>query len=318
MLRSWLVLLATLPLLTSHLAAQNRSTELLAAARTHIAAQQWDSADNELTEALERAPYIMDSSWTYVWRGVLEYQIGHRQLARVSFRRALALYPDPAVRGLDSISPGLVTVFDQEQRGIRVYHASDLDQPARRIAGPTLSYPPEMRRQRISGDVVLRLIVDTLGLVAERDVEVITTPDSALIPSLRQMMAASQFRPARIGGKPVRSIVAFHLRISPTTPQNPVQLIDRARTQLSARRPDSAFVLLNAALDSANGVTPAVRLYAELVQGIAWSTTGDSGRAANAFRLGLSHYRALQAHGVEFAPFLRSLADSVRLTTRRE
>ena len=55
---------------------QSRSAQLLAVARAHIAGQQLDSADDELTEALERAPYIMDSSWTYVWRGVLEYQLG--------------------------------------------------------------------------------------------------------------------------------------------------------------------------------------------------------------------------------------------------
>ena len=54
------------------LPAQSRSAQLIATARSHIAARQWDSADTELSEALETAPYIMDSAWTYVWRGVLE------------------------------------------------------------------------------------------------------------------------------------------------------------------------------------------------------------------------------------------------------
>ena len=294
--------------------AQSRSAQLLALARAHIAAQQLDSADDELTEALERAPYIMDSSWTYVWRGVLEYQLGHQQLARLSFRRALALYPDPGVRGLDSVSPGSAAVFDQELRGTRVYRAADLDQPARRMSGPALSYPPELRRRGVSGDIVLRMIVDTLGRVSENSVDVLMTPDSALIMPVTQMMAASQFRPARIAGKPVRSIVAFHLKISPTSPRNPVQLINLARARVAAGRPDSAFALLEAALDAVNGATPAVRVYAELVQGMAWRAKHDTTRAASAIRLGLGHYHELQAQGVDFAPFLRSLADSLRLT----
>ena len=295
--------------------AQSRSAELLAAARAHIAVQQFDSADNELQDALETAPYIMDSSWAYVWRGVLEYQLGHQQLARLSFRRALALYPDPGVRGLDAISPGSAVVFDQELRGTRVYHASDLDQPARRISGPSLSYPLELRRRGVSGDIVLRMIVDTLGRV--NDIDVLTTPDSSLIGPITQMMTASQFRPARIDGKPVRSIVAYHLKISPTSPRNPVQLIDQARARV-AGRPDSALALLDAALDPVNGATPAVRVYAELVQGLAWRAKQDTARAASAIQLGLDHYRELQAQGVDFAPFLRSLADSLRLTPRRE
>ena len=296
--------------------AQSRSAQLLSAARAHIAVQQFDSADNELREALETAPYLMDSSWTYVWRGVLEYQLGHQQLARLSFRRALALYPDPGVRGLDAISPGSAVVFDQELRGTRVYHASDLDQPARRISGPALSSPPELRRPGASGDIVLRMIVDTLGRVS--DIDVLTTPDSSFVGPITQMMSASQFRPARIGGKPVRSIVAYHLRISPTSPRNPVQLIDQARARVAAGLADSALFLLDAALDSVNSATPAVRVYAELVQGLAWRAKHDTARAAFAIRLGLGHYRALQAQGVDFAPFLRSLADSLRLTPRRE
>jgi tetratricopeptide (TPR) repeat protein len=306
-------LLFLLTVLPGAAIAQSRSAQLLTAARVHIAAGQLDSADRELAAALEAAPYIMDSSVAYVWRGVLEYRLGHHQLARLSFRRALALYFDPAVRGLDSIAPGSATLFDQEFRGTRVFHAADLDQPARRLSGPALRFPPELRRRGVNGDVVLRMIVDTLGRVNGNDVNILTVPDSALIPPLTQMMAGTQFRPARIGGKPVRSIVAFHLEVATTAPRNPVQLIDYARAQVAAGRPDSAFALLDAALDSVNRATPAVRVYAELVEGLAWRAKRDSARAATAIRLGLDHYRALQAQGIEFAPFLQSLARTLEL-----
>src|SRR5438477_12523294 len=70
---------------------QSRSAQLLAVARAHIAGQQLDSADDELTEALERAPYIMDSSWTYDWPRVLEYHLSHHHLARQNYRRPFAI-----------------------------------------------------------------------------------------------------------------------------------------------------------------------------------------------------------------------------------
>jgi tetratricopeptide (TPR) repeat protein len=190
------------------LTAQSRSAQLLALARTHIAAQRWDSADAELSEALETAPYIMDSAWTYVWRGVLEYQQGRQQLARVSFRRAFTLYPDPGIRGLDTISTGLATLFDREFRAHRTYSTWDLDQPARWITQPTFF-------GRTSGEAIVRVVVDTSGHVDERTIEILTIPDSGLVAPLKQMIAGVAFQPARIGGKPVRSVVAYRIGIAP-------------------------------------------------------------------------------------------------------
>ena len=197
-----------LSLSAAALPAQNRSAELLATARTHIAARQWDSADVELSEALETAPYIMDSAWTYVWRGVLEYQQGRQQLARVSFRRAFALYPDPGVRALDTISTGLAALFEREFRANRTYSAWDLDQPARWITEPTFF-------GRAAGEAIVRIVVDTSGHVDERTIEILTIPDSELVAPLKQMIAGVAFQPALIGGKPVRSVVAYRVGITP-------------------------------------------------------------------------------------------------------
>ena len=190
------------------LPAQSRSAQLLATARSHIAARQWDSADADLSEALETAPYIMDSAWTYVWRGVLEYQQGRQQLARVSFRRAFALYPDPGIRSLDTISTGLAGLFDREFRAHRTYSAWDLDQPARWITPPTLF-------GRTSGEAIVRIVVDTSGRVDERTIEILTIPDSGVATPLKEMLAGLEFQPALIDGKPVRSIAAYRVSITP-------------------------------------------------------------------------------------------------------
>lgn len=260
----------------------------------------------------------MDSSWAYVWRGVLEYQRGHNQLARVSFRRALALYPDPGVRALDSISPALANLFDAESRAIRTFRAWDLDQPVRWLTAPQFAYPRALRSRRISGQALVRVVVDTSGRVDARNIEILEAPDSAFEPPLKQMMTKVVFSPARIGGKPVRSLLSYRLRLTPPPPQDPVRLIDLARTQLRTGRPDSALVLLEEALDPANGATPAVRVYAELVEGRAWQAKRNTARAAESFALGLDHYDDLAARGTDFAPFLRALADSIRRAARRD
>src|SRR5512145_770811 len=109
-----IVFVALAPAPASVASAQSRSAQLLAAARSHIATRQWDSAGVKLSDALQSAPYVMDSAWVHIWRGVLEYQRGEPELARLSFRRAFALHPDPGVRDLDTIATELATLFAAE------------------------------------------------------------------------------------------------------------------------------------------------------------------------------------------------------------
>jgi hypothetical protein len=105
--------------------------------------------------------------------------------------------------------------------------------------------------------------------------------------------------------------------------------VDDARAQLERHRADSALVLLDAAVDPVNGATPAVHVYAQLVRGFAWREAGNDSLAGVTFDRALADYRELKGRGVDFAPMLRSLADSVqatrhvaaraaRLTRRRE
>lgn len=312
------MLLVTLFFVAPSLLAQSRSAELLVAARAHVAARQWDSADARLTEALATAPYIMDSSWAYVWRGVLEYQQGRHQLARVSFRRALALHPDPGVRGLDTISTGLANLFDREFRANRTFSTWDLDQPARWITRPEFVYPRGLKPRRPAGEAIVRVIVDTSGRVENRNVEIIAVPDSGFAEPLRRLMTETAFTAARIDGKPVRSLLYYRVDIVPPPPRDPIRLIELARTELRAGRADGALTHLEDAVDSANGATPAIRVYAGLVEGMAWHTKGERARAATAFDAALTRFDRLRMQGVEFAPFLRALADSIRLTARRE
>jgi TonB family protein len=92
--------------------------------------------------------------------------------------------------------------------------------------------------------------------------------------------------------------------------------VGTAREQLRARHADSALALTEEALDSANQATAGERAYALLVQGLALHQKGRDSLAGVSFDAGITGYRDLTARGIDLAPFLRRLADSIRISRR--
>lgn len=311
-------LIATLLVASRSVTAQSRADQLLWAARDHMSRNQFDSAEVKLASALSSAAYQMDSVNIFVWRGILEHLRGSDSLARLNFRQAAALNPGVSVRGLDEIAPGLAELFSAEIRAARIYNGRTLEQPPKRSAGPTIVYPPELRRRGVAGRATVSVVVDTLGRIEARSIQIIETPDSGLVAPLTEMLLATTFTPGRAGGHPVRSSMFLSFNLTPPAAPSvgATQLVSAARTQLAARRPDSALALVSDALDATAKATPGERVYALLVQGLALKALGRDSLAAAAFDAGTAGYRDLTARGVDLAPFLRRLADSVR-TSRR-
>ncbi|HEV2670863.1 MAG TPA: energy transducer TonB [Gemmatimonadales bacterium] len=296
--------------------AQSVSERFIADARSYIASGKFDRADTALSRAFASGAYVMDSVNVFVWRGILEHMRGSDSLARVNFRSALKLRQVIGVSGLDQISPGLAEIFEQEARAFRVYSASQLDQPAAWRSGPGVAYPAVLRHRQVAGHALVRAIVDTTGRVEEQSLEVLEAPDSAFNAPLRSMMLASAFTPGRLKGHSVRSEVDLGFNLNPPAPENPTRLLGVAREQLRARHADSALTLVAQALDSANQPSEGERVYALLVQGMAWSEKGKDSLATRSIDAGLQGYRDLTARGVDLAPFLKRLADSIRIARR--
>lgn len=310
------LLVVPLVLVAPAVAAQSRSQQLVRDARARIAARDWNSADATLTEALESARYVMDSVSVFVWRGILEHLRGNDSLARLSFRRVVTEHHTTDVKGLDDIAPGLADIFESEARPHRVYPDSQLDQRATWRAGPKFAYPPALLPHRVAGHAIVRATIDTLGRAEERAVMVLESPDPAFDAPLMQMMLAAQFSPARRKGYAVRSEVTMGFDLSPPPPESPTRLVTAAREQLRARRADSALALIELALDSANQASAGERVYALLVQGVAWQMKKRDSLATRSLEAGLEGYRDLTARGVDLAPALKRLADSIRISRR--
>jgi hypothetical protein len=299
------------------LAGQTPTARLLQAAQQYIAARELDSADAALSAALQRATYVVDSVNLLVWRGIVAHLRGNDSLTRVNFRAALLLNPGIQVARLEHVSPELADLFETEARAIRVYDITQGDTAPQRLSGPPVVYPLDLQRRHVEGKAFVTAIVDTLGRIEPQSIKMFETPDSAMIEPLRRMLLASIYAPGRVRGRPVRTFIGIGIALKAGQPPSSTHLISAARAQVAAKRPDSALALVQEALDTAAHPTEGERVYARLVEGLAWRAAGRDSLAAPAFEAGLAGYRELTARGVDLAPFLRRLADSVRFARPR-
>ena len=245
----------------------------------------------------------------------------HLDSAAALLRAALALDSTIDVPGLDQLSPELAQTFRLEKQAAArrafVYVSARVDEPPRRVSGPPVAYPPDLlhRHPHPEGVVEVEAIIDTMGRAEPTRVNVLSTPDPGLAAAVTQMILASQFTVGRVKGTAVRVIVSLGVRVQPPR-LSAAELAGMARQQLAAGRGDSAFASLELALDSTlTHPTDGERVYALLVRGVAESRAGRDSAARGDFREGLTLYRTLTGRGVDLAPFLRRLADSVRLAS---
>ena len=310
-------LLATLVLLLPVLlASQSPTVDLIQQARTQMSANALDSAAALLRTAMASATQRSDSVNAYTWRGILAFMQGSDSATRMEFHHALQLDSSLQVPGLEQASPRLARLFEQERLELRPgvsFVSSDVDERPRRLSGPPVVYPPAMLRRQVRGQALVGLTVDTLGHAEERSIVIVATPDSGMTDALRSMVLASTFSPGRIHGRKVRTLIELAIDLTPGAPPSATSLVLAARARLAAHQTDSALVLLQVALDPLTRATEGERVYAQLVQGIAWTGAGRDTLARAAVDSALAGYQRLTARGVELAPFLKRLADSVRL-----
>jgi protein TonB len=84
------------------------------------------------------------------------------------------------------------------------------------LAGPLPSYPDLLRQAGIEGHVVLEAVVDSSGRVQARSISVVSATHPGFVAPARQALIATLFRPARVNGRAVSTLVrvpfAFSIR----------------------------------------------------------------------------------------------------------
>lgn len=193
-----------------------------------------------------------------------------------------------------------------------VYLATSVDRIPARLSGPSLDYPPGVLKQD-GARVLIEGIIDTTGHIEPASFKILDTPDTALNVSVQATMLATNYSPAMRQGHPVRMLARIWLVLhtNGATAVNATALISQAR-----RLPpgDSALALIQEALGPSARPSDGERTYALLERGVVEARLGRARSASADLRQGLDLWRLEHARGVELAPFLNDLADSIRLT----
>lgn len=86
----------------------------------------------------------------------------------------------------------------------RLVSAAEADEPLTATYLPTPAYPPVLADAGVSGRVVVRFVVDTIGRVEPATVVALSSPHPALTDAVRAALVKARFKPGRSHGTPVR------------------------------------------------------------------------------------------------------------------
>ena len=196
-----------------------------------------------------------------------------------------------------------------------VYLPGQVDQIPRRLSGPSLEYPPNVLKMGDGERVLIEAVIDTTGRIEPPTFKIVQTADSAMNASVRATMLATIYSQAMLKGHPVRFMGRIWLVLHSPTSVNATALISPAR-RLPRGSADSALRLLAEALDTSAHPSDGERAYGLLERGVVETNAGRTESAALDLKRGLDLWRLEHARGIELAPFLNDLADSIRLAGR--
>jgi len=88
------------------------------------------------------------------------------------------------------------------------------EQPAL-VTHPPIRYAPEMQALRIGGTLIVEATLDTTGHVVPSSVKIVQSPNPAFNDEARRVVLAATYRPARQGGKAVRTVIRQPITFAP-------------------------------------------------------------------------------------------------------
>ncbi len=77
----------------------------------------------------------------------------------------------------------------------------EVEKPAHPLAGnPAPRYPAVLAKEKVGGQVVVRFLVTTNGLVDTSTIEVVSSPHPLFSAAVREVLPLHRFLPAEVGG----------------------------------------------------------------------------------------------------------------------
>jgi len=206
----------------STLAGQSRASKLVDAAFASLGNHNLDSAETLLRPVLDSTVKATTSerAAALVLHGVIDFYRAQDSAAASDFRAALTL--SLALKGewLTRVDSQLGAIWRRERNrllcglpwrdSLRIALGEDstvLTEKPSVLKGPWLEYPPDLRRAGLMGRVRLTAVIDTSGRAELASIKIIDSPHEDFSRVARHYVANAVYRPARIGGQPVRACI---------------------------------------------------------------------------------------------------------------
>lgn len=100
----------------------------------------------------------------------------------------------------------------------QVYSADVLSAPPHLVWTPPVPYPDSLRHAGVQGQVIVQLVIDTLGLPEPQSIRVMSSPNPAFAASAVATAQGMVFKPAEVNGQKVRVLVQIPVNFTLVTP----------------------------------------------------------------------------------------------------
>jgi TonB family protein len=127
--------------------------------------------------------------------------------------------PSRVVAGSDGVSGKSKSTSDGDVGGAtkkgglgsgdagKAYTENQVEEAVVPTRQPSPRYPESLRSVNVTGTVIAQFVVDQRGRVEPGSIRILDTPHKLFSDAVRSALLEARFRPARVGGNPVRQLV---------------------------------------------------------------------------------------------------------------
>ena len=182
-----------------------------------VTALQWTALMRRLLDSTDRSGPTASNDLR-VFAPTLEDSCGHHWLGiGVDGSEYTLVLGDSTARatwGTSGPRKAVNHLFDAVTAMAPLSRLESCQQRAIAIRYPTMTYPTKLIKRAMGGCVEAEMTVDTMGRPVLESIQIVSTTDTALVPSAKAWLAQVRFLPALRRGQPVESRGRYTLDFS--------------------------------------------------------------------------------------------------------